>query len=259
MIIDSNTHITKDFKWFNTSLDASVDSLLSSMNQNNIHKSLILPLPGVTTNEYVREICFKYPDRFIEGSSFNPGIYSTPEESVSNFKKEIIDNNFKIVKFHNRLGGYGLSDSRYIETLKFNNLLENPIPVAICSIFHDKNQKISVVPPNFIFDLSQELKNTKFLIMHGGGAWIFKVAEMIRNLNNVYLDLSYTISKYRESSIDLDIKWLCNNFDQRITWGSDSPEFTQKKALLDFYEISDGISPSKVDNILGNNLLTFLK
>jgi predicted TIM-barrel fold metal-dependent hydrolase len=259
MIIDANSHITEDNKWFSSSLDASVDSLLISMDLNNIQKSLLLPLAGVTTNVYIRGICNLYPNRFIEGSAFDPGNYSTPEESAIFFKKEIIDYNCNIVKFHNRLGNYGLNDSRFIETLTFNNSIDKPIPVAICGIFHDKNQMKSVIPPNFIFDLAQKFRNTKFLIMHGGGTWIFKVAEMVRNLNNVYLDLSFTISKYRESSIDIDIKWLCNNFDQRIIWGSDSPEFTQNKALLDFYEITNGISLSKIDNILGNNILTFLQ
>ncbi len=94
--------------------------------------------------------------------------------------------------------------------------------------------------------------------MHGTGAWIFKTAEMVRDLGNVYIDLSFTLSKYKNSSVGMDIKWLCNNFDRRLIWGSDFPEFGIKEALNDFYEISQNISSKKTENILGKNLLEIL-
>ena len=258
MIVDSNTHISENGFWFNTKTVATIEDLLSSMSKANITKSLILPLPGVVLNESVQALEEKYPDQIIAGSFFNPNDYVNYNEAINAFIEKIVSKQKKIVKFHNRLCGYSFYDEIFLKVLEYNNSLSKPIPIAICGIFHDSSIYKAIVPPVYIFELAQKFSKTQFLILHGAGTWIFKTAEMTRSLKNVQIDLSFTISKYRGSSIDQDINWLCKNFDERIIWGSDSPEISQIKALEDLLSNVGKINSNKLDNILGNNILSLL-
>jgi predicted TIM-barrel fold metal-dependent hydrolase len=258
MIVDANAHISESGCWFQTDKAATIESLLESMQKAKIDKSVLLPLPGVINNEVVRSIEEKYPDQIIGGGVFNPALYNGPFCAVSAYYQEIIETKTKIVKFHNRLSGFGMEDERFLEVLKYNNNTKNPIPVAICGFFHGQTVSKSVVPPSYIFDLAQIITKTSLIILHGSGTWLLKTAEMVRSLKNVHLDLSFTVSQYKGTSIDSDIKWLCNNFDRRIIWGSDTPEFSQAIALKDFLDAVGNLNSNKLDNILGNNILSIL-
>jgi len=258
MIIDANTHISDTGFWFDTNKIATIEDLLFSMRQSGISKSLILPLPGVISNSAVDKIEEKYSDLIIAGSYFNPKQYNSFIEAINEFNQEIVLKNKRIVKFHNRLCKYGFYDENFFKVLEFNNSLIKPIPIAICGIFHDGNSNTAIVPPTYIYEIVKKFSNTNFLILHGAGSWIFKTAEMIRSLKNVHLDLSFTISRYKGSSVDLDIRWLSNNFDKRLIWGSDSPEISQKQALEDFYSVAGRLTSDKIDNILGNNIRSLL-
>jgi predicted TIM-barrel fold metal-dependent hydrolase len=102
------------------------------------------------------------------------------------------------------------------------------------------------------------LRNTSLLIMHGGGTRILQMAEMCRDLHHVHIDLSMTLSKYKNTSVANDIKWLCHHYDRRMIWESDFPEVSILQALHDFDEVVGPIAPEKRANILGLNIAKLL-
>ena len=59
------------------------------------------------------------------------------------------------------------------------------------------------------------------IIVHGGGLEIMRYVELSRFNANILLDLSLVFMKYKNSSIDKDIQFLFESFDQRISIGSD--------------------------------------
>jgi predicted TIM-barrel fold metal-dependent hydrolase len=75
---------------------------------------------------------------------------------------------------------------------------------------------------------------------------------------NVYVDLSYTFIKYGGSSVELDIKYLLNHFDNRLLFGSDFPEVSLNQAYggLDLIlpEVKQGVG----DRICYENLRAIL-
>ena len=77
------------------------------------------------------------------------------------------------------------------------------------------------------------------------------MAEAIRDCPNAFLDISFTLQRYRSSSIAADLRYLLNSFDRRVVFGSDFPEVSIGTALESFREIADGISPEKCANVLG--------
>lgn len=95
--------------------------------------------------------------------------------------------------------------------------------------------------------------------MHGGCERIMEFAEFVRFSKNILLDLSLTIMKYRNSSIDNDIKFLFQNYDQKITLGSDYPEINYKEFIKRIKFFSRGLTKKKKDNIYFKNFLRFIK
>jgi len=82
---------------------------------------------------------------------------------------------------------------------------------------------------------------------------------MCRDLHHVYFDLSMTLSKYKNTSVADDIKWLCHHYDRRMIWASDFPEVSIAQALRDFDEVVGPIAPEKRANILGGNIANLLE
>ena len=71
---------------------------------------------------------------------------------------------------------------------------------------------------------------------------------------NLILDVSFTLMRYAGSSIDLDIRFLCETLDQRVTVGSDFPEYVPADARARIAALADGVASDKLQNILFRNL-----
>ena len=67
-----------------------------------------------------------------------------------------------------------------------------------------------------------------------------------------------TLFKYKGSSIDLDIDFLFNNFDQRICIGTDYPEHSHNKLRQFFEKKSNTVKKTKLENIAYKNIMSFL-
>jgi predicted TIM-barrel fold metal-dependent hydrolase len=259
MIIDANTHVTVSGSWFATDLDASVSRLLKSLDASGADKAMLVPLPGILTNAECRDIVAASSGKLIGAYTFNPGQWSSPLEAQDEFIKEFENQPRALVKFHNRLGKYHPMDSRFIKVLEANEQLSNPMAIGICGIIHDRNVNPGLDTATYFYNLAQQFKSTTLVVMHGGGPEILRIADMCRELHHLYLDLSLTVSRFRKSSVEADIRWLCQQFDRRLIWGSDFPEYEIGKSLDDIREIASGIEEEKLKNILGVNLLNILK
>jgi predicted TIM-barrel fold metal-dependent hydrolase len=257
MIIDSNTHITRDGKWFHTDHDASLARLSSDVSSSGIDAAIVLPLPGTISNQEQDEM-LRGHKKLISCASFNPALYSSPFAAGDAFRKEFSARKKTIVKFHHRFGKYHPEDARFYEVLRVNESLSVPMVIAVCGLLHDRNIRSAVSTPVYFFNLAQQFSRTSFMIMHGGGTQILQVAEICRDLQQVHFDLSMTLSKYRNTSVSMDIAWLCAHYDRRMIWGSDFPETSPAQALIDFHETVGLISEEKKMNILGRNLARIL-
>lgn len=253
MIIDSNTHITRDGKWFHTIHDASLDRLIQDVKESRIDSAIVLPLPGTISNSE-QDAMLSGHQQLISCAAFNPALFNSPYAAGEAYRKEFSERKKTIVKFHHRFGKYHPLDERFMEVLRVNESLETPMIIAVCGLLHDRSIREAVYTPGYFFNLAQKFSRTQIVIMHGGGTQIMQVAEICRDLHNVFFDLSMTLSKYRNTSVSQDIAWLCGHYDRRIFWGSDFPETSPKQALEDFHATVGNIAEEKKENILGNNI-----
>src|SRR5947207_2248420 len=67
---------------------------------------------------------------------------------------------------------------------------------------------------------------TRIVLLHGAPSQLFDVFELVRMHAQLILDLSFTILRYAKSSLDADMRFVMANLDQRVSLGSDFPEYT---------------------------------
>jgi predicted TIM-barrel fold metal-dependent hydrolase len=258
MIIDANVHISASGKWFHTDHDASLDRLRSNIQEAQIDMAIVVPLPGLIGNEEQRQLIGK-DNKMFSACTFNPADYETPRDAANAFIKEFSERKKTFVKFHNRFGKYHPEDPRFLAVMEANNNLKQPMVIGICGLLHDRNTTSAVDTPTYFFDLAQKFQNTNLMIMHGGGTQILQIAELCRDLHHVFIDLSMTLSKYMNTSVSSDIRWLCHHYDRRIIWASDFPEVSIARALQDFDATVGDIAQEKRNNILGENIRKLLE
>ena len=132
------------------------------------------------------------------------------------------------------------------------------LPVLLCTFLH--RQPYLATPRSYL-DFSPLLsdlpESAKIILVHGGDVNVLGLMEIVRPYPNVLLDLSFTLCRYEGSSLDLDIRYLFQNFDQRICVGSDNPQFNLAQFRRRFDELSAGLDLAKGMNAAHRNLQLF--
>ena len=254
MLFDSLGHATVDGNWLETSLDASFKSYSHELTKNNYLGGLAVGLSH--KNDYNH-------DSFIKNSDQYQNIYPIAgfdplKEDLSSLA-QIKKLGFYGIKLHPRFTGLDLKRDKEILIECLNACGEIKIPVFLCSYFYCNLNNMPTYDPFFqLIDILKQCLKTKVIIVHGGGLEIMRYVELSRFNANILLDLSLVFMKYKNSSIDKDIQFLFESFDQRISIGSDFPEYNLSEIQKRFDYFSKDISLEKRENIGFKNITNFL-
>jgi predicted TIM-barrel fold metal-dependent hydrolase len=261
-IFDSCTHPTLTGNWgFNKKIKgnkiASFENLNKQLIKNNYYKACAIGFDNFEKydhNNFIKE-CKKY-------KNLVPIAGLNPKKNKSELKKEIKlikKLGYKGIKLHPRISNFNLLNKNldyvfeYMESEKLVLMLccyPNP------SLEAGNNYDFVTT----LLNLFKNINSLKVILMHGGCYKLIEISEFVRqNSKNFLLDLSMTILRYKESSIDTDIKYLFRNLDERICIGSDHPEYPLSELKKRFNQLSKGISIRKKSNILNKNLDKFFK
>jgi predicted TIM-barrel fold metal-dependent hydrolase len=178
--------------------------------------------------------------------------------NVNNVNKEIkniVALEYKFIKIHPRILKKPLNDRKFYIKV-FQELNKTNLTILWCTFDGWEKKANDIDQLNFLSTLINLTKKNKIILMHGGGPNIIKYYEKFRFLKRVYLDLSYTLTHYYETSVELDIIFLMKKFDQRLIIGSDFPTISLKRHLkiLNKTIKKAKLSNLKIKNILQNNL-----
>jgi predicted TIM-barrel fold metal-dependent hydrolase len=259
-VFDSLTHPTIDTNWTlpKYSKTAGIESLIKQMDENNISRALAVGMKGIGSYDEVKYIKLINPyfDRLIPVSFFD--LYGTMKINEAFEKLVKIKNlGYKGIKLHPRISGFDLSNQLLSQIVQQANELQ--LNVLMCTYFYGKG----ITPGVNYFDqlpyLLYSLKGAKVILLHGCSVRLLELTEIVRSYENVLMDLSFTLCKYKESSMDLDIQYLFNSFDRRICIGSDFPEFSLKELRNRFDYFSKNLLKEKAENIGFKNITKFLK
>ncbi|MBI3591583.1 MAG: hypothetical protein HY094_09445 [Candidatus Melainabacteria bacterium] len=253
-LFDSLAHPTLTGSWINKNLNASFSKLITDMKKANYVAACAVGLSGIEgyDHKFFIEECKKY-DCFIPVAGIDP------KKSIEDLETEIsyvAKLGFKGVKIHPRNAGIKLDYKTLPDILKFTK--ENNLVTMLCTYSHSALSLYPDFDPFYsLVKLLKTESDAKVILLHGGDVNLLKYAELVRKNPNLILDLSYTIMRYENSSIDLDIKFLLSDLDRRVCIGTDYPEYSHEALRRRFEKLSLEISWEKLENIGFKNLQSF--
>jgi predicted TIM-barrel fold metal-dependent hydrolase len=249
---DSLTHITHDGSWLGKRIhDASLPRLLTEMHEGNVGRACLVAIAGYVDNDLVIETARAYPDRFVPIAGLNPHPLPTllqVEAAVARFAKQ----GFAGIKLHPRLNGYDPLDAKCVAAI--DAAAGHGLVILLDTLFRRKGLATKHAP-DVIDYLVQACPRTKMVLLHATGTTMLEMYEIVRANDNLILDFSFTIMRYRGSSrLDADMNFLFRTTDQLISIGSDFPEYSPAAVIQRFNELTEGVEPHRLNNITCKNL-----
>lgn len=255
LVFDSCTHPTLDGSWIPglREADCGFDSLVSQMADAGVDRAFAVGLIGVGAYE---------PGAFAQRAlSFGETLMPVAEVDLSgarnagSVRREVErhrDLGFVGVKVHPRRSGVQVSAPQ-VAWLVDEAAACGLLPF-LCTYFYGDSRADAGNDVTALRGLLASVPEAPLVLLHGGAVRILEVAEAARPFPNVIVDLSFTLCRYAGSSVDLDIEWLCRTFDQRLSVGSDHPEYAPRQARERLHEMASGLDPQKLASIQGGNL-----
>ena len=251
-LFDSLTHVTRDGSWIGErSFDASLPRLLADMDQAGAYRALLVAIADYVDNDVIIESSRAHPTRFVPIAGLNPHTLATTRR-VEAVVKEIKAQGFAGIKLHPRLNGYDPMDAKMIAAVDAAG--EQGLVVLLDTLFRRQGLATRHAP-DVIDHLAAACPGTRILLLHGTGPTMMELYEIVRCNDNLMLDLSFTIMRYRGSSrLDDDMHFLFKTTDQLVTVGSDFPEYSPADMLARLATLTQGIDENRIENICWRNL-----
>lgn len=259
-LFDSLMHPMPNGGWLSSRYSGAnhIEKQVDSMRQNAIRWGLAVGL-GPSIGGYQEE---KYADFVLQAAAnIYPVAYCdfsklSQATDVERYLVGLKKLGYIAIKIHPRIAGVSYAHPLMPAIIVAAN--DIGLGVLLCTYFWSKCGGYGEDGIDGLMSLLVKVPEQKVILLHGGGVRLLEVAEIVRQFPNSLLDVSFTLCKYEGSSLDLDIKYLFNNFDRRICVGSDSPEFTHQDLRRRFDHFATGLSESKSSNIAHRNILAHL-
>lgn len=255
MIIDAHVHVTPDGKWFNTNHDASVESLISELDEASINKAILLPIEGFIETDFIIGVCRKYPDRFIGFASVNP---LQGQKAIQKLEYYIAKLGLKGLKLHPRLQEFQPLHQDVIRLLE--KTIELDIPVIFDTFPSSSSLLIEDILPLVYDELAKTVPEAKIILAHSGGYRIFDAMAVAQSNPNIYLEISYSLLYYQGSSIINDFEFAIKKVGaHRVIYGSDYPEMRIVPSYNQASKILANFSQEEKNLIFGGTISKLLK
>ena len=255
MIIDAHVHITPDGKWFNTNHDASVESLISELDEASIDKAILLPIEGFIENDFIVEVCQKYPDRLIGFVSVNP---LQGQKAIQKLEHYITKFGLKGLKLHPSLQKFQPLHRNVIGLLE--KTVELDIPVIFDTFPSSSFLLLEDILPLVYDKLAKVVPEAKITLAHSGGYRLFDAMAVAKSNPNIYLEISYSILYYQGSSIINDFEFVIKKVGaHRVIYGSDYPEMRIAPSYNQASKILANFSREEKDLIFGGTISNLLR
>ena len=250
-LFDSLTHVTPDGSWMGErSFDASLQRLLSDMDQAHTTRACLVTIADHGDNDYTLACARQHPDRLVPIAGLNPRVLPTLRR-VEAVVAQLAAQGFAGIKLHPRLNGYDPLDAKCVAAI--DAAAEHGLVVLLDTLFRRRGLATRHAP-DVIDELAASCPETQILLLHATGPTMFELYEIVRANPKLMLDFSFTMMRYIGSRLDDDMHFLFKTTDQLITIGSDFPECSPGAMLKRFETLSQGIEPHRIDNIRYHNL-----
>jgi predicted TIM-barrel fold metal-dependent hydrolase len=255
-IFDSMAHPTINGYWINGKKGISFEESDVILRSNKfIEGSVVCGLPNI--GGYEAELFYKKICELDGGKRFYP---VAPLESMhlvdAQFEK-LLNIGYRGIKIHGRIMCQEYTSEFLTEILLASSKYQ--MPIFICTFCYSCNS--TQTPIDLYKNLISALKvspKAKIILVHGGVHQLMLYYELIRQSENILMDISYTFMKYAkiyESVFD----FLTQNLDQRLTLGSDLPEYNMDDFISATNNIFRNSSTDKINNVAHASIQRFLQ
>lgn len=256
-MFDANCHPTLNGEWTDGRPGMTFEEMKQYLTSLNFSGACAVGISGV--GDYKHEEFFK--ESIKHNGFYNPvaSVISKNYQDLENEFNEIIEIGYQAVKIHFRDSYIQNLDKYFQEIFRLASI--NSINLYICTYTASDISKNEIVTSNdllkAVLQASKVEPNVKIVLAHGGVTSIMEYSLWVRHNKNILLDLSFTLQKYNNSSLALDLNYLAEHMDERICFGSDLPDIKTNdfEESLGFFS---KISEPKKENIYTKNIKKFL-
>jgi predicted TIM-barrel fold metal-dependent hydrolase len=254
VIVDANAHASLTGEWFGTGHDASLSRLLAAMDDAGVDRAVLTGLIDVAPTAAVVELAAHAAGRLLPVGAFDPGEHATPDAVREAARAELRGRGLVGVKLHPRLGRYDLLDPRALALMDELESWDDRLGVWICTFLHVPGIRAAAGPVEALVEVVGRYPGLRFVLVHGGGPDLLRLATAVRGSHNALLDLSYTLTHLAGSSVGTDITHLLTTFERRLVFGSDFPEGDVGAARAALEGLASGAGPDALARVLGGNM-----
>ena len=247
---DSLVHVTRDGRWIDGRHDATYSHLIGELDRGEVDRACLVGLAGVIDNRYVMECARMSGGRLVPIAGINPTEYRGAV-AMQDDCAQLAQEGFAGVKLHPRLHGYDPLGDACLQAIR--TAADQRLVVFVDTLFRQRGC-VTLNAADTIDRMVHASNGAIIVLLHGGGPALLEVAEVVRAHATLFLDLSFTMLRYAGTSLDLDIRWVMRQLDQRIVIGSDMPEYTPAKVFARALDLAGDISPEKWANMAHANL-----
>jgi predicted TIM-barrel fold metal-dependent hydrolase len=218
MIVDAHTHIYEHAD-DQPARPAGTDDLLRGLDAAGIDMAVVIPLPGVAGNEYVRRECDYHPDRL--APLYTPE-FDDPARTLEKLRRYAEHHFLHGVKIHPRLQGVTVNDLVVREVVGF--MAERGRPVLFDNFPHGRDLDNPALLPMAYHRLAKEFPTATLVLAHAGGHKVLDAFMVAKANPNVLLETSFTLDYYRGASVEADLAFAVRRTHAgRVLYGSDFP------------------------------------
>ena len=247
MIIDCHTHIFEAGRGGPFNLPSGADDLVREMDAHGVDISVVLPLPGVASNEFVQKECARHPDRLIP--LYNPE-FDTPTATVHKMDQFFGVYKSNGLKIHPRNQSVSIDDEVVLDVLHWAS--ENGLPVLFDVFPWGKSLDNLALHPLAYHRVAQKLPNLRIILAHAGGYKLMEAYMVAKSNPNVFLDISFTPLYFKGSSLVSDCGTVCGLLPPgRVLYGSDFPSVRYGDSLNAARQLLANVADQITDEIMG--------
>lgn len=229
-------------------LDGRVESLLSSMDRNNIEKSIICSI-ATKPSQFEPIIAWSKKigsERLIPFPSLHPDDPDAPDK-VSRIRQE----GFKGIKFHPYYQNFGIDEKRLFPV--YERISKEGLILLMHTGFDLAFERRRICDPDKIVRILENFPGLKFVTSHLGAWEDWDEVEKLIIGKKIYMEISYSLDILEKERAR---KMILAHPAEYVLFGSDSPWTAQDKTL----SLLEGLKlgPERENKVLRENALALL-
>ncbi len=218
MLVDAHVHLREHASPGRAAFGG--EELLREMDASGVDAAVVLPCPGLASNEHVQRECAAHRDRL--WPLYLPD-FAHPAETIRVMERSFGEHAPRGLKIHPRFQGIAPADAIVQEAVAW--AAERSLPVLFDVFPHGPSLGDAGLHPPAYDPLARRFPGCTLVLAHCGGCRALDAFMVAKANPNVVLDASLSLAYFAGSSLVQDVGFAIKHlWPGRTLYGSDAPE-----------------------------------